>query len=121
MFKGLVTKLAKDAWDNAGKHEPQAAARPSSQTQPQQAASPEPEASASVETDIVFPYYPGEGTSCGEECRCRWNVQVRWSDEHNSNATFATWVTAGDGDVCEDCQQRAREWQDEMVRLEPAG
>lgn len=120
MFKTLVTKLAKEAWDNAGKPAPapepgrvQAAA--AAPREPIDAAEPE-----TVETDIEFPYYPGEGTSCGAACRCRWHVDVRWSDEHNSRATFATWQTAGDGNVCPDCQQRALEWQDVMVRLEPS-
>lgn len=118
MFKTLVTKLAKEAWDNAGKPAPQP--RVSRQAAPE----PVPEAAAEastpsvVETDIQFPYYPGEGTSCGESCRCRWQVEVRWSDEHSSMATFATWKTADDDNVCPDCRQRAREWHDEMVRLE---
>jgi hypothetical protein len=119
MFKGIVTKLAKEAWDNAGK--------PAPQPKPQPAAQPEHveqvvEAAAEpdVETDIEFPYYPGEGTACGAECRCRWRVEVRWSDEYQSRATFATWQTAGDGTVCPDCQRRAEEWQDVMVRLEPS-
>lgn len=119
MFKTLVTKLAKEAWDNAGKPAPAPAARPITQSAAPTGASEvaEPE---TVETDIEFPYYPGEGTSCGSGCRCRWQVEVRWSDEHKSRATFATWRTADDGDVCPDCQQRAQEWHDVMVRLEPS-
>jgi hypothetical protein len=119
MFKGIVTKLAKEAWDNA--------ARPAPEPRPQPAAQPghvehlaEAVAEPEVETDIEFPYYPGDGTACDAECRCRWQVEVRWSDEFQSRATFATWRTAGDGDVCPDCQRRAEEWQDVMVRLEPS-
>jgi hypothetical protein len=118
MFKMLVTKVAKDLWDNAGKAEPepsQAQAEPVAQAA-QATADSTP---GGLETDIEFPYYPGEGTSCGDSCRCRWDVQVRWSPSDNSNASFATWVTAGDGEVCPDCQERARAWQDVMVRVEP--
>src|SRR5687767_8132519 len=119
MFKGLVAKLAKDVWDSAGTHDAQPAAKAPVQPRAGQPVQSEPETPASVETDIIFPYYPGEGTACGSECRCRWQIEVRWSDAHNSKATFATWATAGDDDVCADCQQRAQEWKDVMVRLEP--
>jgi hypothetical protein len=118
MFKGIVTRLAKEAWDNAGKPDPQPKAQPA--PQPVHAENVAEEiAEPEFETDIEFPYYPGEGTACGAECRCRWQVRVRWSDEYQSHATFATWQTASDGDVCPDCQRRAQEWQDVMVRLEP--
>ena len=112
-----VTKLAKEASDNAGKPAPETVSQRSSQSAPPTVTPTEDVAPGVVETDIEFPYYPGEGTSCGASCRCRWDVQVRWSPAHKSNATFATWVTAGDSEVCLDCQQRAVEWQDEMVRL----
>lgn len=120
MFKTLVTKLAKEAWDNAGKPAPTAAAQPVTQPASTTNAPSEPAEPKTVETDIEFPYYPGDGTSCGTACRCRWQIEVRWSDEHNSRATFASWQTAEDGDVCPDCQQRAQDWQDVMVRLEPS-
>ena len=118
MFKTLVTRLAKEAWDNAGKPEPQPAA-PKPAPAGGHSAAQETDQPEQVETDIQFPYYPGEGTSCGAECRCRWQIEVRWSDEYNSKATFATWKTVDDANVCPDCQQRAQEWQDVMVRLEP--
>jgi hypothetical protein len=119
MFKGIVTKIAKEMWDNAGKPAPE----PTRHSQAQGSAAPqasdvEPEHQP-VETDIEFPYYPGEGTTCGAACRCRWHVEVRWCDEYGSNATFATWKTAGDDTVCPDCQKRAEQWQDVMVRIEP--
>lgn len=120
MFKGIVTRIAKDMWENAGKPAPEADPRSQAQLP---AASPvsesEPE-SLPFETDIQFPYYPGEGTACGASCRCRWHGEVRWSDEFRSNATFATWQTAGDDSVCPDCRARADEWHDVMVRLEPS-
>jgi hypothetical protein len=43
---------------------------------------------------------------------------VRWSPEHNSNASFVTWLTAGDKDVCPDCARRGQEWQDVFIRPE---
>jgi hypothetical protein len=120
MFKTLVTKLAKDAWDNAGKADPKPAPQPNlPAAHAPEPAQPEVMEPHSVETDIEFPYYPGEGTTCGTNCRCRWQVEVRWSDEQHSKATFATWKTAGDGDVCPECQERADAWQDVMIRLEP--
>jgi hypothetical protein len=118
MFKGIVTKLAKEAWDNAGKPAPQPTPQPAPEPEPVEHIA-ETVAEPYVETDIEFPYYPGDGTACGAECRCRWQVEVRWSDEYQSRATFATWRTSGDGAVCPDCQRRADEWQDVMVRLEP--
>src|SRR5688572_1652632 len=117
MFKTLVTKVAKDLWDNAGKPAAetpaqQEAAAPASAVTEQpvtqaNVAAEQPVAQAEAvhrrpETDIEFPYYPGEGTECGATCRCRWDVQVRWRPADNSNATFASWVTAGDGNVCPD-------------------
>ena len=121
MFKGIVAKIAKDVWDNAGKPAPQPAPapKPAPQAEAVQDAEEANPASTVPDTDIEFPYYPGEGTACGESCRCRWVVDVRWSPEFGSNATFATWKTAADSGVCDDCRQRAEEWQDVMVRLEP--
>lgn len=122
MFKGIVTKIAKDVWDNAGKPAPEPSRPPKAEQRVAEGretvedAAPVP---AALDTDIEFPYYPGEGTACGESCRCRWIVDVRWSPEHRSKATFATWQTADDADVCDDCRRRAGEWQDVMVRLEP--
>jgi hypothetical protein len=119
MFKGIVTKIARDMWENAGKPAPEPAQRSQAPAPVvQQASDVEPENPPFV-TDIQFPYYPGEGTACGASCRCRWHVEVRWSAEFGSNATFATWQTAGDDSVCPDCQRRAAEWQDVMVRVEP--
>jgi hypothetical protein len=120
MFKTLVTRLAKEAWDNASKPAPEPKPAAAVAPVPKE---PEPETDAGpahVETDIQFPYYPGEGTACGSNCRCRWDVQVRWSAEHHSQATFATWVTADDESVCPDCRQRAHDWHAVMVRLEPS-
>ena len=121
MFKTLVTKLAKEAWDNAGKPAPETVSQRSSQSAPPTVTPTEDVAPGVVETDIEFPYYPGEGTSCGASCRCRWKVEVRWSASHHSNATFATWVAAGDESVCPECRERAATWQDVMVRLEAEG
>ena len=88
MFKGIVTKLAKEAWDNAAKPAPQPKPQAASQSEHVEQVA-EAIAEPEVATDIEFPYYPGEGTACGAECRCRWQVQVRWSDEYQSRATFA--------------------------------
>ena len=119
MFKGIVTKIAKDMWENAGKPETKPAPQPPVQAQASPPAIDTRPETQQFETDIQFPYYPGDGSACGVSCRCRWHIEVRWSDEYRSNATFATWQTAGDTSVCLDCQRRAEEWQDVMVRLEP--
>ena len=120
MFKGIVTKIARDMWESAGKPETGSAAQTPVQAQAAPPVSDREPEIQQIETDIQFPYYPGEGTACGASCRCRWHIDVRWSDEHRSNATFATWQTAGDNGVCPDCQRRADEWHDVLVRLEPS-
>ena len=61
MFKGLVTKLAKDAWDNAGKPAPQPAAAPKANTKTK--AAPRTER----KLDICYAFEPEEGYCDG--CR----------------------------------------------------
>jgi hypothetical protein len=119
MFKGLMVKAAKSVWENTtpttGPAEPAPAAVH------QVPSPPEPEVAPALtvaDLGIQLPYEPGEGTECGADCRCTWKVDVRWSPEHNSNASFVTWVTAGDKDVCPDCAARAQEWQDVFIRPE---
>lgn len=66
--------------------------------------------------DIQLPFYPGEGTECGTDCRCTWLIEKRWSAENGCNAIFATWVATAEGAACADCRQRAAEWSDVFVR-----
>ena len=119
MFKGLMVKAAKSVWENTAPTnapaEPAPAPAPSSPPPPEAEVAPELTA---ADLGIHLPYEPGEGTACGAECRCRWQVEIRWSPEHNSNASFVTWVTASDKDVCPDCAQRAQDWQDVFIRPE---
>jgi hypothetical protein len=121
MFKGLMVKAAKSMWENTAPSptEEAAPAGPGARQQdaPPAAPSPPPEITV-ADLGIELPYEPGEGTSCGAACRCRWRVDVRWSPEHQSNASFVTWVTASDKDVCPDCAQRGHEWQDVFIRPE---
>ena len=118
MFKGLMVKAAKSVWENtAPTAEPVEATAPARLESAAETLSPEPELTL-ADLGIELPYEPGEGTSCGDDCRCRWQIAVRWSPEHNSNASFVTWLTAGDKDVCPDCARRGQEWQDVFIRPE---
>ena len=120
MFKGLMVKAAKSVWENTAPSAEPVAAPPSAHaeaTHTEPAAAPE---LTVADLGIELPYEPGEGTSCGDSCRCRWRVDDRWSPEHNSSASFVTWVTAGDKDVCPDCAKRGQEWEDVFIRPELA-
>ncbi len=119
MFKGLMVKAAKSVWENtapaAEPDEPSVAVR----AEPPAAEAPVLEPALTVaDLGIELPYEPGDGTACGDGCRCQWRVEVRWSPEHNSNASFVTWVTASDKDVCPDCAQRGQDWHDVFIRPE---
>jgi hypothetical protein len=118
MFKGLMVKAAKSVWENtAPRVEP--AMTPDSAPSEAVVEGPGAEPELTVaDLGIELPYEPGEGTSCGDKCRCRWQVAVRWSPEHDSNASFVTWVTASDKEVCPDCARRGLEWQDVFIRPE---
>ena len=118
MFKTIVSQLAKNVWDSA-------ASAPV--TQPASGQAPVVPTGVPDEQDngvdpealgIELPYYPKVDTACGDACRCRWHVDLKWSDEHQCNATFVTWKTADDDEVCADCLRRRNEWQDVLVRLE---
>ena len=67
----------------------------------------------------ALPFFPGDGlTPCGESCRCRWQITTRWSDAHRAWATYATWQTAGDDQVCADCEARAAQGQAILIGIE---
>jgi hypothetical protein len=66
--------------------------------------------------DIQLPFYPGEGTSCGDACRCTWLVERHWSQENGCNAIFATWIATAEDAACPECQQRASEWNAVFIR-----
>ena len=108
MLKMFVTKAVKAAWDNASS----APAEETTTTESSHQVVEEEElvevAVTAESLGIELPYYPGEGTACGSDCRCSWQIEVRWSSKHGANATFATWVTSDDSDVCLDCEQRLR-------------
>jgi len=118
MFKGLMAKAAKSVWDSTapGSAPPETEATHDAPQSPEETAEPEITA---ADLGIQLPYEPGEGTSCAAACRCRWQVEIRWSPEHASNASFVTWVTASDTDVCPDCKQRGLDWHDVFIRPEP--
>lgn len=118
MLKMFVTRAAKAAWESAG--------TVPETTYDQVDVGDVVENEEIVEVRITpedlgidLPYYPGQGTACGAECRCSWEIDVRESPKHGGMAIFATWLTADDGDVCADCQERARVWQDEFICLKP--
>lgn len=120
MFKGLMVKAAKSVWENtAPSAEPDEAPAQARVETAREESIAQPELTV-ADLGIDLPYEPGVGTACGDGCRCRWRVEVRWSPEHNSNASFVTWVTASDKDVCPDCALRAQEWQDVFIRPEIA-
>jgi hypothetical protein len=118
MLKMFVTRAAKAAWDMAG-------------TVPDETYDEDDVGEVIADDEIVevqltpqelgieLPYYPGEGTQCGSACRCSWEIDVRYSREHGGTGIFATWLTADDGDVCPDCQERAKIWQGEFICLKP--
>lgn len=76
----------------------------------------ESRAQIAEEWDIDLPFYPGEGTACGDQCRCSWRIEKRWSADNGCQAIFATWVFAQSPDVCDDCVERSQQWQDVFVR-----
>ena len=118
MFKTIVTQLAKSVWDNAGTA-PAPAQAGAEHVSNDSGTSSQPADQVDLEAlGIELPYHPKVGTACGDACRCSWDITIRWSDEHQCNATFATWQTANDESVCPDCDRRRQEWQNELVRLE---
>ena len=120
MFKGLMVKAAKSVWESTAPAAEGGEPAPAARAEPVvEAPAPEPELTV-ADLGIDLPYDPGEGTACGDGCRCRWRVDVRWSPEHDCNASFVTWVTASDKDVCLECAQRGQEWQDVFIRPEIA-
>ena len=65
--------------------------------------------------EIDLPYMPGDGdTVCLSNCRCAWNVETVFEDD--DEVTYATWVTENDGNVCDDCAERGREYDHREVR-----
>src|SRR5687767_232013 len=108
MFKGLMVKAAKSVWENTSPAVDQDKPAPAARAEPPaETADPDPELTV-ADLGIDLPYEPGEGTECGDSCRCRWRVDVRWSPEHSCNASYVTWITASDKDVCPDCAQRGQ-------------
>jgi len=68
------------------------------------------------ERGIELPYYPADGSSeCKSNDRCAWIIETRWDDELGRDATFATWQTEHDENVCDTCRQRGAEWQNRMI------
>jgi hypothetical protein len=59
----------------------------------------------SLDWGIELPFYPADGgTECMGNCRCEWHITD--TDEQIE----ATWVTAGDGNVCQGCEARGKEY-----------
>jgi hypothetical protein len=116
MLKMFVTRAAKAAWESAG-------------TVPETTYDLENVGEVVADEEIVevritpqdlgieLPYYPGEGTQCGAECRCSWEIDVHDSPQHGGMGIFATWLTTEDGEPCPDCQERAQAWQNEFICL----
>ena len=119
MFKMFVSKAVKAAWENLD-----SAPAAQSSTEPVHIqhitqADEELVPITPHALGIDLPYYPGQGTACGSACRCRWQIDMQWSNKHAGNAVYATWQTSGDGTVCTDCQDRSRAWQHEFICVLP--
>jgi len=55
---------------------------------------------------VDLPGYPGDWeTACKCGCRCYWEIET-----NSDNETTYRWITASDGEVCEDCARRGQEW-----------
>lgn len=65
--------------------------------------------------DIEFPAHPGDGgTACLGNCRCAWDVTV-----DADGRVEAYWRTNADGNVCEDCEARAQEYNPWVTDVGP--
>ena len=68
------------------------------------------EQASAVDVGINLPYWPGDWqTECKAGCRCAWIIDTVY--EGDDEVTYATWQTEEDGNVCDDCQARADDWQ----------